>query len=384
MGVGAYGSFVLTNTGVDAIKVGLTSETGVWIPETPLYVTSIDGSLENLSNPSRITLSGSIGIMAGQGAVLQGRSVRMSQFVGAFTLDSSSLTMQADAYVGAINYGTASRPQWDGLIAEGTAVVSLNWAEHHYYADVQLNFASGLFLASGRITFDAASGMTLRGQAAIAVPDFVPILGGTILASANFLFVLNPGQEIYAVGWSNFLGFDLGIEYDFLIGKTELIGDVGVQTALASSETTSAPSVAAGSAQSVNLGGVSSASLLSRSPVGVGQGFEYTGQAPAVGTDSMENPAPANLNVVGAIYDLSFRPLVSGCGGLPADWLEGIRVDVEPVAGTVIRVGAPSFDAQLGLGHVTIEVEPASGSEYLQDGLKLRITVRKQGGIARR
>ena len=58
MGVGAYGSFVLTNTGVDAIKVGLTSETGVWIPETPLYVTSIDGSLENLSNPSRITLSG--------------------------------------------------------------------------------------------------------------------------------------------------------------------------------------------------------------------------------------------------------------------------------------------------------------------------------------
>ena len=44
----------------------------------------------------------------------------MSQFVGAFTLDSSSLTMRADAYVGAINYGTASRLQWDGLIAEGT------------------------------------------------------------------------------------------------------------------------------------------------------------------------------------------------------------------------------------------------------------------------
>ena len=127
----------------------------------------------------------------------------------------------------------------------------------------------------------------------------------------------------------------------------------------------------------MSLGGVSSASLLSRSPAGVGQGLEYTGQAPAVGTDSMENPAPANLNVVGAIYDLSFRPVVSGSGGLPADWLDGIRVDVEPVAGTVIRVGAPSFDAQLGLGHVTIEVDPASGSD-LQDGLKLRITVRSR------
>jgi hypothetical protein len=228
MGIGASASFQLVNGSISSISLGLFSEIGISIPQTPLFVTSLEGSIRNLDNPAAISISGRIGLKAGSSVILFGKSARAAQFVGAFTIDAGSMKLQADAYIGAINRGNLTEPDWVGLIAEGTAVILLDWSRNVYYGDITASFVGGSFLTTGRIAFTNGDNLSIRGTALLRIPDVVPYVGGYSLAGADFLFLINPGQEAYAMAWGQLLGFTLGLKYDIFNDRYSAIGDADV------------------------------------------------------------------------------------------------------------------------------------------------------------
>lgn len=216
MGIGAAGAFELVNGAVTSISVGVFSDTGIPIPSTPLFVTSLEGSIRNLDNLAAVSVTGRIGLMAGQNVTLFGKSARVAQFYGSFTLDASSLKLQADVYLGAVNTGTTTSQVWTGLIGEGTAVILVDWSRNVYYGDISATFLGGTFLASGRMGFSEADGLLMRGTARMRIPDKVPIIGGEEIAGAGFQFQHKSGVETYVMGWGQFLGGTRGLKYDVI------------------------------------------------------------------------------------------------------------------------------------------------------------------------
>jgi hypothetical protein len=235
MGVGASGSFALVNGAVSSISVGVFSDTGIPIPSTPLSVTSLEGSIQNLDNLDAVVVSGRIGLMAGASVTVLGKTARIAQFFGAFTLDAGSLKLQADAYFGAINTDTTTSQAWRGLIAEGTAEILLDWSRNIYYGDVAAKFLSGVFLATGRVGFSEADGLLMRGTARLQVPDEIPFIGGVEIAGAGFQFQHKTGDEtgseIYVMGWGEILGGTRGLKYDFVADKFSWIGTQDLEDA---------------------------------------------------------------------------------------------------------------------------------------------------------
>jgi|GEM_PF-6681038 len=235
MGVGATGSFALVNGAVSSISVGIFSDTGIPIPSTPLSITSLEGSIRNLDNLDAVVVGGRIGLMAGANVTVSGRSARIAQFFGEFTLDAGSLRLQADAYFGAINTGTTTSPVWRGLIAEGTAEILLDWSRNIYYGDVSGQFLGGVFLATGRVGFSEADGLLMRGTARLQVPDEIPFIGGVEIAGAGFQFQHKTGveteSEIYVMGWGEILGGTRGLKYDFVADRFSWIGTKDLEDA---------------------------------------------------------------------------------------------------------------------------------------------------------
>jgi len=224
MGIGAAGAFELVNGAVTSISVGAFSDTGIPIPSTPLFVTSIEGSIRNLDNLAAVSVTGRIGLMAGQSVTLVGKSARAAQFFGSFTLDASSLRLQADAYLGAINTGTTTKQVWTGLIGEGTAVILVDWSRNIYYGDISAKFLGGTFLATGRMGFSEADGLLMRGTARMRIPDTFPIIGGEEITGAGFQFQHKAGFETYVMGWGQLLGGARGLKYDAVNGTFSGIG----------------------------------------------------------------------------------------------------------------------------------------------------------------
>jgi len=224
MGIGAAGAFELVNGAVTSISVGVFSDAGIPIPSTPLFVTSLEGSIRNLDNLAAVSVTGRIGLMAGQNVTLFGKSARVAQFFGSFTLDASSLKLQADAYIGAINTGTTTSQVWTGLIGEGTAVILVDWSRNIYYGDISAKFLGGTFLATGRMGFSAADGLSMRGTARMRIPDTIPIIGGEEIAGAGFQFQHKAGFETYVMGWGQLLGGTRGLKYDVVNDTFSWIG----------------------------------------------------------------------------------------------------------------------------------------------------------------
>ncbi|MFM8495822.1 MAG: hypothetical protein ACKOEM_09900, partial [Planctomycetia bacterium] len=235
MGVGATGSFALVNGAVSSISVGIFSDAGIPIPSTPLSVTSLEGSIRNLDNLAAVSLTGRIGLMAGANVTVSGRSARIAQFFGEFTLDAGSLRLKADAYFGAVNTGTTTSQVWRGLIAEGTAQILLDWSRNIYYGDVSAQFLGGVFLATGRVGFSEADGLLMRGRARLRVPDEIPFFGGVEIAGAGFQFQhrtgVETGSEIYVMGWGEILGGTRGLKYDFVTDRFSWIGTKDLEDA---------------------------------------------------------------------------------------------------------------------------------------------------------
>ncbi|MFM8931471.1 MAG: hypothetical protein ACKOS8_06290, partial [Gemmataceae bacterium] len=501
-GISASGEFSLVAGKVDLITVALASSPGINIPNTPLFINYLAGGIRNLSNLSQITLTGSIGVGLGTSVEILGRQAATAQFVGSFTMDPNSLNIQVDAYLGAVNSGTLTKPVWDGLLAKGTGVMFLDWSRGVYYADLNLSFLKGTFVSRGTLHFSQADGLLFSATANITVPEDVPIIGGVSLASANFLFVHNPAKEhFYAMGWGEvkLLGMR-GLKYDVRTGTFSVVNEDDIKANLASAPTPKAMVVAmapqatpllrsAGVLRSpvgprfITLGtldpqdkpwsysGVSTAipvtevsdgtyvarfrvkdparwagfnswrsglafeadpvagvemsniplefdpetglgsigirlsplpgqylprGLVLRSRLlsaveltgtlgsgdpdldsGWNQAFAYGGRTPPVGFDKQLNAPPDGLRVRAGRFTVSYRPVVDANGQLPDDWVESLRLYLDPVDGVRFTISAPFFDEKLQQGCMVITATKTDGS-YLDNGLRFSGVIRSK------
>jgi hypothetical protein len=504
-GVGARGEFSLVNGKVDLISVTLASATGINIPQTPLFINYISAGIRNLSNLSQITLTGSIGIGLGTSITVFGKAATTAQFVGTCTLDPQSLRIQVDAYFGGINSGTLTKPKWKGYLAEGTGIIYLDWSRGQYYADLNLSFLSGVFITKGRFSISDINGLVFRSTAKVQIPEDVPLLGGTTLASANFLFVYNPNRsQVFAMAWGDipFLG-TYGLKYDVTPNKFSVLNDDNIKATLAKSAasnpllmnqlatpalqsktllTSSLPenvsvgpmifsmatatSIAptweySGQSDSIPVTEVSEGlyqanfqvkdnsqwakqssqknwiqflidpidglkietlplefdaetgigtigvrvlppdgqylprALVLRSrlqsPVeltGPGggdpeleshwtQAYSYGGRTPPVGFDKQLNPPPEGLKVREGRFTISYRPMPDSSGRIAADWLESIRLYLDPVDSVSFKVSQPYFDAKTNKGWVVILASKDDGS-FLEEGLRFTGVIRSK------
>ena len=500
--IGARGEFSLVAGKVDLISVALASETGINIPNTPLFINFLSGGIRNLSNLSQVTLTGSIGVGLGTTVKILGKNALTAQFVGSFTMDPKSLKIHVDAYLGAVNSGTLANPAWKGLLAKGTGVMFLDWSQRIYSADLNLSFLAGTFVTRGTLYFSKANGMVLSSTANLSVPKEVPIIGGLSLASANFLFVYNPAKDrFYAMGWGEvaLLG-TRGLKYNVLTDSFSVVNEDDIKADLASAATPRAMVLSmprqdtpflrsAGVLQSpigprfIALGtldtldqpwsysGVSTAIpvtevsdgtyvarfrvndparwagfnawqngmafeadpvlgvemskiplefdpatglgsigirlsplpgqylprglvLRSRllSPVeltgtlgsgdpdlesGWNQAFAYGGRTPPVGFDKEFNAPPDGLRVRSGRFTVSYRPVVDATGQLPDDWVESLRLYLDPVEGIRFTISAPLFDENLQQGCMVITATKVDGS-YLDNGLRFSGVIRSK------
>lgn len=501
-GISASGEFSLVAGKVDLISVALASSTGINIPNTPLFINYLAGGIRNLSNLSQITLTGSIGVGLGTTVNILGKDAITAQFVGSFTMDPNSLKIQVDAYLGAVNSGSLTKPVWDGLLAKGTGVMFLDWSRGVYSADLNLSFLKGTFVSRGTLYFSQADGMVLSSTANLSVPKEVPIIGGLSLASANFLFVYNPAKDrFYAMGWGEvaLLG-TRGLKYDVLTDSFSVVNEDDIKANLASAATPRAmvlsmprqdtpflrsagvlhspmgprfialgtldtldqPWSYSGVSTAIPVTEVSDGTYVARfrvndparwagfnawrnrmafeadpvagvemseiplefdpatglgsigirvsplpgqylprglvlrsrllSPVeltgtlgsgdpdlesGWNQAFAYGGRTPPVGFDKEFNAPPDGLRVRAGRFTVSYRPVVDATGQLPDDWVESLRLYLDPVEGVRFTISAPFFDEKLQQGCMVITATKVDGS-YLDNGLRFSGVIRSK------
>ena len=108
------------------------------------------------------------------------------------------------------------------------------------------------------------------------------------------------------------------------------------------------------------------------------QAFAYQGITPGVGSDQDGNPGPADLRVTEAVYTINFRPVTVDS---QTDWLESLRLYLDPVDGVRFMVGDPGFNPVTGTASLTF-VATATAGGYLPLGLQFGGVLRSKVELA--
>ncbi|WP_422923292.1 FG-GAP-like repeat-containing protein [Singulisphaera sp. PoT] len=207
------------------------SLSGLNVPlgDTDIFITSFSGSLDGIGTPNW-SVAGSIGLGFGQEVTVQGKSVRIIEAVGGFTLDKDELDLYGDVGVAAyIDPQTKLVKSLIGTTVDGD--VKLGWGDDTYAVDINGSFAGGLFTVGGHFLFDNGA-ILMTAMAAIEVPPKIPIIGGIQLASANFMFKYDPNlgtPEGFLAAWVHIaIVGDIGFKYDIFSGDISFLGNSAV------------------------------------------------------------------------------------------------------------------------------------------------------------
>jgi hypothetical protein len=382
-GWGLSGRFALRNGKISEVTV--LANVNIPIPQTPVVITSLAGSITNIDSLdlSQITLTARVGMdIGGKISVnIPGKSDLLELVNGDYSalhvegtarISASGLTMIADAYLGAKSTGTGFQQVWKGYLGEGTAKLDLNWARNTYTAGVRIDLARGLFRVAGTMSLANSTGLVLQATAAMRVPDDIPVLGGSTLASANFLLQIIPGQKAVAIGYGEIvlLG-QKGVKCDFLTGKIGIIngseiskalGDAGISRSL---DTVSAakPKPTTTTLDDTGYATLSAAFSLSRSESS-GAVRRYSGQS---------QPVP-EAEVSGGIYRVSFQVGSARDRAAYSSWKNRLTLTAAAVPGVRVVAAAQEFDATTGIGSIGLTVTPLPG-QYLPRGMVLFTTL---------
>lgn len=188
-GISVEGSVQFKNGDLDQIFLA-ANNINKPLGTTGVFLQRIGGGLENLTNPGGnpgLTFVGTLGITAGPqiniplpawaGGDVGGALVAV-QATG--RINKTGLTINGEAaLVGKVNPVSG--------LATGTMNVSLNWKTGQFKADASLSFFGGLITSNA--TFKAQGGPPLaasfRGTGALTLPNNIPIVGGSQVASGN-------------------------------------------------------------------------------------------------------------------------------------------------------------------------------------------------------
>jgi hypothetical protein len=227
------GAFSLDHGQLQSIALSYTDSTGIAIGTTGLYLTHLGGEVDNINNPSQIQVSGSIGLYGMGTAKIKGYSFITAS--GTFLVNADELKITGDVdLVG-------------GLLGSGSAVVDINWSTGVYSITAQLGLFDGIVNFNGALIFDNHGNVTLKANADINVPDGVPYIGGSTLASLDFYLQVRPAlpnSSSFVAAWTTIStpvgSFGIGFEFNFA-GQLSVIDGPPPEAAAVASTTASPP-----------------------------------------------------------------------------------------------------------------------------------------------
>ena len=382
-GWGLAGKFAFKNMMVSEIIV--ESRTMINIPSTPIFINQINGSIRNIDflDLSKLTFTAQIGILVGAqvdltGVPIIGGKYALAQFFGTAIISASGMRIQADAYLLGKEEGPIGARKWKGLLAQGTAGITLDWSKNEYFADVDLRATDPLnplfeMIIKGRMTFDGNGlGFTLRAGGTLVLHNLIPFLGEMKIGGVNFYLQIFPAkQQIDITTWFSYLDpldffreKDAGVRWDLWNNRLELLDDKGVKSALGGD--TSNPSSKTGHLEPmtklapIQKTGLARSSGLTKT-ASVLSAYTYSGQS---------SPVP-ETGVIDGEYVVHFRVVDPLLRASHLSWMENLSFLIEPEAGTEFEPIAATFDPTTGLGTVGVRVVSLAG-QYLPRGMVLK------------
>lgn len=382
-GWGLAGKFAFKDMMVSEIIV--ESRTMINIPSTPIFINQINGSIRNINflDLSKLTFSAQVGILVGgqvdlTGVPIIGGKYALVQFFGTAIISASGMRIQADAYLLGKEEGPIGARKWKGLLAQGTAGITLDWSKNEYFADVDLRATDPLnplfeMRIKGRMFFDGNGlGFTLRAGGTLVLHNLIPVLGEMEIGGVNFYLQIFPAkQQIDITTWFSYLDpfdffrqKDAGVRWDLWNNRLELLDDKGVKSVLGGD--TSNPSSKTGHLEPmtklapIQKTGLAGSSGLTRT-ASVLSAYTYSGQS---------SPVP-ETGVINGEYVVHFRVVDPLLRASHLSWMENLSFLVEPEAGTEFEPIAATFDPTTGLGTVGVRVVSLAG-QYLPRGMVLK------------
>ncbi len=241
------GSLAFLDGALDAISIAYAargSDPGVELGDTGMFLTFAQIAVTNLETPGLpVTVSGTVAATFGPqettladprhpGATPKQGSIIAAQ--GSFLANDQELSISGSVYVGAVVTSRdqpTQRPTYEGLLGQGTGTVNLDWAARVYSATLSTNLLDGTFRTQTDFTFSGGAGdytLFIGAQAQVAVPSFIPVIGGVTLANADFILDYEDNEgtvDGFIAGWAGVAGVDVGVKYDITTGDWSLFGN---------------------------------------------------------------------------------------------------------------------------------------------------------------
>ena len=240
--VGGY--LTLVNGAVNSVEIDYAAkqgEDGIPLAESGLFLTFADLSVQNLQSPTLpVTVGGDVAVTFGPqvelpdpGSPTNTPQVGLVAAQGSFAVSGEELAVRGGVYIGA--YVTATdpttkKPTYEGLLGSGTGYVNLDWAARVYSAGFDYQMLDGAFQVRANFEFKGGGDdyfLFIDAEADLAIPKFVPVVGGLKLASADFIldYEDDDGTPVgFVAGWVDVLGEVVGVKYDIGAGKWSVFG----------------------------------------------------------------------------------------------------------------------------------------------------------------
>jgi uncharacterized repeat protein (TIGR01451 family) len=218
--------------------IGLTVNAPIPIGDTGFYLDSLSGDLQNLNNPSQLTVMAGATISFGSkiaipnlGPIFGGGDFYLVEASGSITVSATELDLSGQVSL------------LGGLLGQGSASIDLNWATGVYMVSGNFSMFDDIINFGGSLTITNQGDITLLAMASVNVPPQIPFIGGDSLGSINFYLQYRPGQDLtqsYVAAWTSVdlfvFSFTIGFKVDF-DGDFNIINgnDVAALTAAAQS-----------------------------------------------------------------------------------------------------------------------------------------------------
>ncbi|MBX9580100.1 MAG: FG-GAP-like repeat-containing protein [Gemmataceae bacterium] len=240
--VGGY--LTLVNRAVNSIEIDYAAEgddDGIPLGESGLFLTFADLSVNNLQNTTLpVSVGGDVVVTFGPQVSLpdprdptNAKTVGLIAAQGSFAVSGEELAVRGGVYLGAFVTArdpNTRKPTYEGLLGSGTGYVNLDWAARVYSAGFDYQMLDGAFQVRAAFEFKGGGDdffLFIDAEADLAVPKFVPVVGGLKLASADFILDyedVDGTRAGFVAGWVDVLGEVVGVKYDIGVGKWSVFG----------------------------------------------------------------------------------------------------------------------------------------------------------------
>lgn len=241
------GKLAFVNGELNSIEIEYAAtgdDEGIALGDSGLFLTYAEISVTNLENPTLpVTVGGDVAVTFGPQvaaaladprnptATPQQGSIFAAQ--GSFLANGEELSISGGVYFGALvshRDRITNKPTYEGLLGEGTGYLNLDWAARVYSAGLDYELLDGAFAVKANFTFKGGHDdylLFIDAEADLAIPKFVPVVGGLQVASADFILDIehNFGTTTgFFAGWADLAGIVVGVKYDITTAKWSLFG----------------------------------------------------------------------------------------------------------------------------------------------------------------